>query len=82
MTNLNTVIAGSTFMVGMGAYFLPQPFLAILSPSLRAILGTGLIAGTAVGILLFLVFKTVLKVDEEQPALAGAEAGKKSAGGR
>jgi len=79
LTNLNMVIAGSTFMVGMGAYFLPQPFLAILSPSLRAILGTGLIAGTAVGIVLFLVFKIILKVDEENPA--AAEAGKKSASG-
>ncbi len=81
LTNLNMVIAGSTFMVGMGAYFLPQPFLAMLSPSLRAILGTGLIAGTAVGITLFLVFKTILKVDEEKPAVAASDAGKKSASG-
>jgi xanthine/uracil permease len=66
------VISGSTFMVGMGAYFLPPAFLAILPPSLRAILGTGLIAGTMVGIVLFLVFKTILRVDKREEAAAKA----------
>ena len=74
MTNLNMLIAGSTFMVGMGSYFLPPQFLAILSPSLRALMSTGLIVGTVVGIVLFVIFNTILGVDrrEEKPAALGA----------
>lgn len=66
LTNLNMIIAGSTFMLGMGAYFLPQQFLATLSPVVRAIMSTGLIVGTIVGIVLFVVFKMILKIDEQE----------------
>ncbi|MDR3560539.1 MAG: solute carrier family 23 protein [Negativicutes bacterium] len=64
LTNLNMLVAGCTFMVGMGAYFLPAPFLALLSPSVKAILSTGLIAGTITGITFYVIFKFILKVDE------------------
>ncbi len=64
LTNLNMLVAGCTFMVGMGAYFLPAPFLALLSPSVKAIMSTGLIAGTVTGITLYVVFKFILRADE------------------
>lgn len=78
MTNLNMLIAGSTFMVGMGTYFLPPQFLAILSPSARALMSTGLIVGTVVGIALFVVFNTILGVDrrDERDAAAARSAAK------
>ena len=72
LTNLNMTIAGSSFMVGMGAYFLPPAFLATLSPSVRAIMSTGLIGGTIVGVSLFVIFKLILRVDRETPAKAPA----------
>lgn len=65
LTNLNMIIAGSTFMLGMGAYFIPPQFLSTLSPVSKAIMSTGLIVGTFVGILLFVIFKKILRVDEE-----------------
>ncbi len=67
LTNLNMTIAGSSFMVGMGAYFLPPAFLATLSPSVRAIMSTGLIGGTIVGVSLFVIFKIILRVDRKAP---------------
>jgi NCS2 family nucleobase:cation symporter-2 len=72
LTNLNMTIAGSSFMVGMGAYFLPPAFLATLSPALRAIMSTGLIGGTIVGVSLFVLFKIILRVDRKPPAQAPA----------
>ena len=68
LSNLNMIIAGTTFMTGMGAYFIPPQFLATLSPVGKAIMSTGLIVGTIVGITLFVVFKMILKVEEEGKA--------------
>ncbi len=76
MSNLNMIIAGATFMVGMGAYFLPAQFLATLTPGVKAIMSTGLIAGTIVGVILFVVFKIILKVDQPK---AGQATGKSEA---
>lgn len=66
LSNLNMIIAGSTFMIGMGAYFIPAQFLATLSPVAKAIMSTGLITGTIVGITLFVVFKMLLKIDKTE----------------
>jgi NCS2 family nucleobase:cation symporter-2 len=71
LSNLNMIIAGSTFMVGMGAYFLPPQFLATLSPVGKAIMSTGLIVGTIVGITMFVVFKMILRVEERQQKAEG-----------
>jgi uracil-xanthine permease len=68
MSNVNMIIAGSTFMIGMGAYFLPPAFLATLGPSMKALMSTGLIAGTIVGLTLFVIFKFILRVDRKSPA--------------
>ncbi|WP_371363835.1 Uric acid transporter UacT [Sporomusa rhizae] len=65
LSNLNMIIAGTTFMTGMGAYFIPPQFLATLPPVGKAILSTGLIVGTIVGMTLFIVFKMILRVEEE-----------------
>lgn len=68
LTNLNMIIAGSTFMLGMGAYFIPPQFLATLPPVGKAIMSTGLIVGTIVGISLFVLFKLILRLDERKQA--------------
>lgn len=68
LTNLNMIIAGSTFMLGMGAYFIPPQFLATLPPVGKAIMSTGLIVGTIVGITLFVLFKLILRLDERKQA--------------
>lgn len=65
LSNLNMIIAGSTFMLGMGAYFIPPQYLATLSPVGKAIMSTGLIVGTIVGITLFVVFKMVLRIEDK-----------------
>lgn len=73
MTNLNMSIAGATFMIGMGTNFLPPQFMAALPPSGRAIVSTGLILGTVVGITLYVIFHVILGVDREKPAPADAQ---------
>lgn len=66
LSNVNMIIAGATFMVGMGSYFIPKAFVETLGPIGKAILSNGLIAGTMVGIILFILFKMILKVDKRE----------------
>jgi uracil-xanthine permease len=70
MTNLNMSIAGATFMIGMGTNFLSPQFLAVLPAFGKAIASTGLILGTVVGIILYLIFHTILGFDRTKPAPA------------
>ena len=68
MTNLNMSIAGATFMVGMGTNFLPPAFMAVLPAFGQAIVSTGLILGTVVGIILYVIFHTILGFDKVKSA--------------
>lgn len=63
-TNLNMLIIGISFVVGMGSYFLPATFTNGLPTTAKVIVQSGLVIGTMIAMLLYGIFSMWLRIDQ------------------